>query len=66
MSTAASTLQSTTAAPVLERSEGVWHAAWRRFKADRVGVVALVVVIAFLALDSDFLTGKTIPVNGGL
>jgi oligopeptide transport system permease protein len=21
-------------------SEGVWHAAWRRFKADRVGLVS--------------------------
>ena len=50
MNTAISTVASTTAVPVLERSEGVWHAAWRRFKADRVGVVALVVVIAFLVL----------------
>jgi oligopeptide transport system permease protein len=33
-----------------ERSEGVWHAAWRRFRADRVGLVALVVVLAFLVL----------------
>jgi hypothetical protein len=23
-----------------ERSEGVWHAAWRRFKSDRVGLVS--------------------------
>jgi ABC-type dipeptide/oligopeptide/nickel transport system permease subunit len=30
--------------------EGVWHAAWRRFKADRVGMVSLVVVLAFLLL----------------
>ncbi|WP_088280867.1 ABC transporter permease [Ideonella sp. A 288] len=44
-------LQPGTAAPVvLERSEGVWHAAWRRFKTDRVGVVSLVIVLAFLAL----------------
>jgi oligopeptide transport system permease protein len=31
-----------------QKSEGVWHAAWRRFKADRVGLVAAVVVLAFL------------------
>ena len=33
-----------------QKSEGVWHAAWRRFKADRVGLVSLVVVAAFLLL----------------
>ncbi len=33
-----------------QRSEGVWHAAWRRFKADRVGLVSLYVVAAFLLL----------------
>lgn len=33
-----------------ERSEGVWHAAWRRYKADRVGMVSLMVVLAFLVL----------------
>ncbi|MFM7847391.1 MAG: ABC transporter permease [Rubrivivax sp.] len=38
-----------TAAPI-ERSEGVWHAAWRRFKADRVGMVSAVIVLAFLLL----------------
>ncbi len=32
------------------RSEGVWHAAWRRFRGDRVGVASLVVVVAFVAL----------------
>ncbi|MCA6218145.1 ABC transporter permease [Ideonella sp. B7] len=37
-----------TAAPV--RSEGVWQAAWRRFKGDKVGLVAMVVVALFLAL----------------
>jgi oligopeptide transport system permease protein len=31
-------------------SQGVWGAAWQRFSADRVGVVALAVVVAFLAL----------------
>jgi oligopeptide transport system permease protein len=33
-----------------ERSEGVWHAAWGRFRKDRVGMVSLVVVLAFLGL----------------
>jgi peptide/nickel transport system permease protein len=34
----------------VERSEGVWHAAWRRFKSDRVGLVCAVIVIVFLLL----------------
>lgn len=34
----------------LSRSEGVWQAAWRRFRADRVGMVSLVVVLGFLLL----------------
>jgi peptide/nickel transport system permease protein len=33
-----------------QRSEGVWHAAWRRLRADRLGLVALVVVLAFFVL----------------
>ena len=33
-----------------ERSEGVWHAAWRRFRKDRVGMVSLIIVIGFLLL----------------
>jgi oligopeptide transport system permease protein len=33
-----------------QTSEGVWHAAWRRFKADRVGLVSMWVVLAFVAL----------------
>ena len=33
-----------------ERSEGVWHAAWRRFRKDRVGMVSLAIVVAFLLL----------------
>jgi len=37
-------------AAAVERSEGVWHAAWRRFRADRVGLASLVVVLAFLLL----------------
>jgi oligopeptide transport system permease protein len=32
------------------RPEGVWHAAWKRLQADRVGVVSLVVVVFFIAL----------------
>jgi len=32
------------------RSEGVWRAAWRRFKNDRVGLVCLTIVAAFLLL----------------
>jgi peptide/nickel transport system permease protein len=44
-------LQPGTALPiVMERSEGVWHAAWRRFRADRVGMVSLAIVTAFLLL----------------
>lgn len=34
----------------LQKSEGVWAAAWRRFKGDRVGLVSLVIVIGFLLL----------------
>ena len=33
-----------------ERSEGVWAAAARRFRRDRVGMVSLAVVLAFLLL----------------
>jgi oligopeptide transport system permease protein len=33
-----------------QRSEGVWHAAWRRFRSDRVGMVCLAVVVAFFAM----------------
>jgi len=34
----------------LQKSEGVWHAAWRRFKGDRVGLGSALVVLAFLLL----------------
>jgi oligopeptide transport system permease protein len=34
----------------IERSEGVWHAAWVRFKTNRVGMGALVVVALFFVL----------------
>jgi peptide/nickel transport system permease protein len=49
---AASLNPAATAAPVApaEKSEGVWHAAWRRFKADRVGLVSALIVLAFLLL----------------
>jgi peptide/nickel transport system permease protein len=33
-----------------ERSEGVWHAAWRRLKRDRVGIASMVVVAVFIVL----------------
>ena len=33
-----------------ERSEGVWRAAWRRFRQDRVGMVSLWVVAAFVLM----------------
>ena len=34
----------------LQKSEGVWHAAWRRFKTDRVGLVSLCIVAAFILM----------------
>ncbi|TMH31634.1 MAG: ABC transporter permease [Betaproteobacteria bacterium] len=33
-----------------ERSEGVWHAAWKRLLQDRVGIASLIVVALFIAL----------------
>ena len=36
--------------PALQRSESVWQVAWRRLRADRVGVVCGVVVLAFLTM----------------
>jgi peptide/nickel transport system permease protein len=38
------------ASDALQKSEGVWHAAWRRFKSDRVGFYSLLIVVAFLLL----------------
>ena len=35
------------ATSAIERSEGVWHAAVRRFRRDRVGVVSLLLVLGF-------------------
>lgn len=37
-------------APVVRRSTGVWAAAARRFRSDRVGMASLVVVVLFLLL----------------
>ncbi len=34
----------------LQKSEGVWAAAWRRFKGDKVGLGSAIIVIAFLVL----------------
>lgn len=33
-----------------QKSEGVWHAAWRRFRSDRVGFVSMLVVAFFIVL----------------
>jgi peptide/nickel transport system permease protein len=33
-----------------QRGEGVWRTAWRRFRGDRVGIVSLTIVAAFLLL----------------
>ena len=48
----AAVLQGADGAPedALQKSEGVWHAAWRRFKADRVGLVCLIIVAGFILL----------------
>ncbi len=35
---------------VIERSEGVWRAAWRRFKKDHLGMVSMFVVFVFLVM----------------
>jgi oligopeptide transport system permease protein len=38
------------AAPWAPASEGVWQAAWRRLRSDRVGMACLAVVAAFFAM----------------
>ncbi len=38
------------AVPSTPSSEGVWRAAWRRFRSDRVGLTSGIVVLAFLVL----------------
>src|ERR1700690_1408741 len=40
----------TTAAAAAARSEGVWRAAWRRLRHDKVGVVSLGVVLVFVLM----------------
>jgi oligopeptide transport system permease protein len=40
----------TPAAGSAPRSEGVWHAAWRRMRADRLGIASLVVVVVFVLM----------------
>jgi len=45
-------------APVqVAHSEGVWRTAWRRFRGDRVGLVSLLIVAAFLVLIALSATG---------
>ncbi|MBN4688658.1 ABC transporter permease, partial [Escherichia coli] len=44
-------------AQAASRSEGVWAAGWRRFRQDRVGLVCLAVVLAFLLLIAASLLG---------
>ena len=41
----------------MAHSEGVWRTAWRRFKNDRVGMVSLWIVVAFLVLIALSATG---------
>ena len=43
-------LPSPSAAKPVPRSEGVWHAAWRRMRSDRVGMVSMGVVLLFVLL----------------
>ena len=40
----------TPAAGIAPRSEGVWRAAWRRMRADRLGIASLVVVLVFVLM----------------
>ncbi|MCX8005302.1 MAG: ABC transporter permease [Burkholderiaceae bacterium] len=44
------TAVSTAAPPPAQRSAGVWLTAWRRLRQDRVGMVSLAIVLAFLLL----------------
>ena len=50
MSAVLSPIGAGTASKAAQRSEGVWHAAWRRFRNDRVGMVSMAIVAAFLVL----------------
>jgi peptide/nickel transport system permease protein len=42
---------------LVQQSEGVWHAAWRRFCTDKVGMCCLAVVAAFLLMITLSATG---------
>jgi oligopeptide transport system permease protein len=50
MNTAATVMDVDTRTIHIQRSEGVWHAAWTRFKTNRVGMVSLVIVALFFLL----------------
>jgi oligopeptide transport system permease protein len=50
MNTAAVVTAGAVAPTAVEHSEGVWHAAWRRFKTDKVGVAGALIVAAFILL----------------
>ena len=50
-------MTSTMGEPPVRRADGVWRAAWRRFRRDRVGVVALAVVCAYALLIACTCTG---------
>jgi peptide/nickel transport system permease protein len=58
MSAVLSTAQ---AVPVV-KSDGVWVAAWKRLRADRVGLVSMAVVLAFIVLIG--LTGNGLVAKG--
>ena len=38
------------AGPAVVRSDGVWHAAWRRLQKDRLGMASMAVVALFVAM----------------
>jgi oligopeptide transport system permease protein len=50
MNTATTVLTADPRAVQVPRSEGVWHAAWKRFKTNRVGMISACIVAAFLLL----------------
>jgi peptide/nickel transport system permease protein len=43
-------MTSTMGEPAARRADGVWRSAWRRFRRDRVGMVAMAVVLAYALL----------------
>ena len=48
---ASTSLASTLADPApLRRADGVWRSAWRRFRRDRVGMLSLAIVLAYVLL----------------